>query len=250
MRPAFLQSSKTLTEQLFSFLGADSYMARILQNVQTYGYRVDYTYRPQPARGLYVPETALMERIKDLHHFQPQTPARFKISRWQSFTLMAHNFAHELVHFDQDMNGLFFTPLLIKNHPPVVPDEDSYIALYLLCEAMADTIATSTIARLSGYDFDGKSFLEHWHKSPTQRYYMNRARTLYHQNLNLYKNQTQTDQIKTISVSWSTIEPFIPSKDLKMNLKTLYMPYTPDSNVKQHFQHGAPPYLWAHSIKV
>ncbi|MGH1379239.1 MAG: DUF6782 family putative metallopeptidase [Alphaproteobacteria bacterium] len=73
-----------------------------------------------------------------------QSKAQLKFSAFSDDEINAHYFLHELMHFYQDMQGLYLLPIHEKGVFPTLLDAKSDVISILLCEAWAEVEAIRT----------------------------------------------------------------------------------------------------------
>lgn len=74
--------------------------------------------------------------------------AKIKLSLWLGRGGNMHSFLHEIMHFYQDMLGLYLLPLKEQGVMPVMADMRTYIMAVLFCEAWAQIEALRTCRAL------------------------------------------------------------------------------------------------------
>ena len=131
----FLSDHKK-SEMILSAISGDIYCQKIIQKMKKNGYKIDFTWFGQPAA--YFPKIVTVTQ-KNASFKKEHYPikAHFSFSRRFSFAYHCHHFIHELLHYEQDSNGEFLTPLLIMGQKEVFASRDDYIYNYLHLEAMA-----------------------------------------------------------------------------------------------------------------
>lgn len=155
----YLVLSKTgKTHWLMSLAQQDPFYASIVTTLKRYGYHIEHPVFAQ--NGMYLPETieitdtcVISDAIQQAHA-RGEIQARFVFSARYGSAQIAHYWLHELMHFWQDLHGLFLTPLQQPHSLPIMMDVASHIAVTCLCEAMAETEALRASWRLkqAGHD--------------------------------------------------------------------------------------------------
>lgn len=147
-----LMPSAEKTQWLMQFARLDPFYARIVAMLEEYGHYVEHQFYGHS--GAYLPdniETAeecnTAEAVKMLHA-QGVLKARFVFSSRFGGAQIAHYWLHELMHFWQDLHGLYLTPVKQKDAAPIMLDAASHVAVTCFCEAMAETEALRASWRL------------------------------------------------------------------------------------------------------
>jgi hypothetical protein len=134
-------------------------MASVLGRLHPLNLRIQFRFFGD--HGTYTPQAVVIseplnsdQTRKAMHDALSLLKAPIMLAHRFGFSSNLHVLLHELIHLDQDRRGMFFTPLVIKNEPVVMPDKDSAIRIRLFCEAMAETEAMRASWRLKeqGYD--------------------------------------------------------------------------------------------------
>jgi hypothetical protein len=146
-----VSSDQEKTRWLLHYARRDPFFAAIVAELVRFGF--DLKHPLKEGSGVYVPsvmsvntdhfKTEFLEDIK-----AGKMKAKLRISSRHGAGAAAHHFLHELVHFWQDMHGLFVYPLQIANETSVQLDLVSQVAVHKLCEAMAATEAIRGSYRL------------------------------------------------------------------------------------------------------
>lgn len=139
----WLLSDENKTNVLFALVEKDQFMGDIAHHLKTYGYNICYKFFS--GNGSYAPfglSVSEFEKESFQKEFRDQLEAgaykasfEFSPRYLKNTTLLT--WLHELIHFYQDMHGLFFTPLSIKGQPRFILDEDSAVWVVQACEMMA-----------------------------------------------------------------------------------------------------------------
>ncbi len=268
------KSKTEKTSWLLELANQDAFLKSIVEDLQKFGFEIKYSllgrageYRPQALQTNVPINDAFLDTLK-ISIEAGEMPAKFKLSPRFGKSHMAHTFLHELIHFYQDMSGLFLTPL---EHGSIIqPDLKSHIEITLLCEAMAATEAIKASLRLKkegrpeawngafwsldwhdltkNYTRDigiGRSESEAaqncfngWYKSRLRHYYERRA-------FETYKNHGQEHR----SVNMAELITLLPENQRPQYLNALKpaltREYKSSNNPNwQNIQIGSPPYLW------
>lgn len=147
----FFASSKIRIQRVFDYAVQDQFYAPIVHDLIDYGHDVHFSlfgvvgaYKPFALRSepLNTPEKlALFHKNIDLKFGTGEMPARIRLSRFANEGRAVHSFLHEVMHFYQDMHGLFFTPLEEEGVFPIILDSKSSILATLFNEAWAEVEA-------------------------------------------------------------------------------------------------------------
>jgi len=141
------------TRWMIALAEQDPFCATIVRELQAYGYSVRHRFYG-PAGG-YVPESLQVAATTDMAQALQQLrdnrayEARFLLSSRRGGAQAAQYFLHELIHFWQDLHGLFLTPLRRAGTPVVMLDATSHVRLSCWLEAMAATEAIRAAHRLA-----------------------------------------------------------------------------------------------------
>lgn len=153
--PAYiLMPSKQKKQKLLSFAMKDAFFDGITHDLVDYGY--DLRFSLTGGAGAYKPYALATERLDT-----PQKQQQFSNGFWSmsesgamkaqiQLSLLlgeggnAHSFLHEIMHFHQDMQGLYFIPMKEDGLFPIALDAHSNIVSILFCEAWAQVEAIRT----------------------------------------------------------------------------------------------------------
>jgi len=133
---------------LLSFAAEDSFFADIVHDVVDFGVDISFSYTNR--NGAYHPQGLATEHLNT-----PEKQAQFAQGFWQAQmrgdmkariilpalggkAAQAHLMLHELMHFYQDMLGMYFIPLQQKDVHPIMLDARSHISAILFNEAWAE----------------------------------------------------------------------------------------------------------------
>lgn len=135
----FLSSHKK-TEMIFKTIAQDDYLQKIMYKMQKIGYKIEFSWFGNVAA--YFPKIITLNEndmlwdnlaLRYIHNIK----AHFSFSKRFGFSYHCHHFIHELIHFEQDLNGEFSIPILRKGQKAQLISCDDYIYNYLHLEAMA-----------------------------------------------------------------------------------------------------------------
>ncbi len=146
-----LTPSSYRRQEIISYVIQDKFMAGILNDLHDFGYEISFSAFGRA--GEYQPFALSTEKIdspEKQHQFASgfwhmieagRVKAKFKLSRLLSVDVNAHSFLHEMLHFYQDMHGIYLLPLQEKGEFPVLLDAKSDIVAIMFCEAWAQVEA-------------------------------------------------------------------------------------------------------------
>lgn len=150
MRNFFLPS-QIKKQKLLSLAARDSFFELIVHDIIDYG--LDLRFRAFGGAGAYRPyalRTEPLDGPETLKAFQHamgrmfgtgQVSVRIRLSCFASEGVAVHSFLHELMHFYQDMHGLYFMPIEEERVFPVILDARSHVMCVLFNEAWAQVEA-------------------------------------------------------------------------------------------------------------
>jgi len=208
------QSDAARTRFLVDTVRRDPFYAQIMDDLSAFGFHIAYPWFGR--NGHYAPHILDVENEKFQDDFDHNLRlgnmrACFSFSPRFGRDRNVHAFLHELTHFYQDMYGLFLEPLSVAGQHVVVPDQESFVAAYIFCEAMAQVEALRAAWRLKlvgsshawrgalGSQWSSLARIyeekihifteqegaiiayEHWHKMKQKSYYAARAKRHYNQ---------------------------------------------------------------------
>ena len=169
-------SARRKQGMLVSYAVQDPFFARILDDMTDFGYRLRFSWRD--GTGVYGPFALRTEKLDTPEKIEQFSAgfhglmeegtlfAKIGLPAFAGQDVHAHLFLHEMVHFYQDMCGLYFVPLQEEGVFPVCLDAKSDIVAILFCEAWAavEAIRTSWALREKGDDLGwrGAMFLPDW----------------------------------------------------------------------------------------
>lgn len=146
MRDLFL-SSHIRAQKLFDLAVQDPFFAPIVHDLIDYGADIRFSvfggagaYKPYALRTEPLDTPEKLERF--YHGISPmfgagQLKARITLPRFASQGVVEHSFLHEVMHFYQDMHGLYFVPLEEEGVFPIILDAKSSVMATLFNEAWA-----------------------------------------------------------------------------------------------------------------
>ncbi len=139
-------------------------MSRIIHDLNDFGHDISFSLFTN--MGAYEP-FALSTESLDTAEKQQQfahgfwdmfesgnMKAKLRFSAFCGADINAHYFLHEIMHFHQDMNGLYLLPLQEQGTFPILLDAKSDIVAIMFCEAWAEieAIRSSWALREKGND--------------------------------------------------------------------------------------------------
>ena len=162
---------------MLSYAMGDSFFASIIHDLNDFGYEIRFPLFGRA--GAYEPFALSTEKIDT-----PEKQQQFASGFWSMFEagnmkaklrfsailgadVNAHYFLHEIMHFYQDMHGLYMLPLQEEGVFPTLLDANSDIVAIMFCEAWAEVeaIRASWALRRNGDDSGWKGAI----KSPDWR---------------------------------------------------------------------------------
>ncbi len=153
--PLYLMtSSKRKRARLFAIAAKDKLFAGMLDDINDFGLELYFPFSAMG--GAYQPFALSTERL-DSQQKQMQFVqgfwsmaeqgafgAKINLSRFNSEGENAHIFLHEVMHFYQDMLGVYFLPIQEQGVFPMTLDAPSALRAFLFCEAWAEVEAIRT----------------------------------------------------------------------------------------------------------
>lgn len=149
---------------LFDEASKDAFFAPVVDDLVRYGYDIRRSFKD--GLGAYAPYALEIEQLQTAERYEQflsefkrkhdagDVVARLRFFFWNGRAVNAHIFLHELMHFYQDMFGLYFSPLKEEGVFPVKLDARSTIMLILFNEAWAETQALRSSWALKEQGFD------------------------------------------------------------------------------------------------
>ncbi len=205
-------------------------MAKIMDDLSDFGYEISFS--TFGSAGSYQPFALATDKIdtpEKQHQFASGfwsmigaggALAKFKFSNLLSTDIAAHSFLHELMHFYQDMHGIYLLPLQEQGEFPVLLDAKSDIVATMFCEAWAEVEAIRISWALKGkgwrgaisspdwkglalnYDSDLRDGIDEakaaanifrgWYEGRHRVFYEKHALKAYESNLERYNNDAET----------------------------------------------------------
>ncbi len=149
-----LSAHQTKKEALLSFMMKDSFFDGVAHDLIDYGY--DLKFSITGGAGAYKPFALSTEKLDTpakQHQFANgfwkmseagKMKAKIQLSLLLGAEGNAHTFLHEIMHFYQDMHGLYFVPLKEEGVLPIMLDARSDVTVILFNEAWAEVEAIRT----------------------------------------------------------------------------------------------------------
>lgn len=211
--PYLFKPAKAKISLLFEDIAQDERFEDILHNLAEFGYEIDFKLFGNA--GLYIPHSLATEKLDSVEKQQAfansfaisinhgTCMAKFHLCSTLGRSVNAHTFLHELMHFQQDMLGLYLIPLTEQGVYPVHLDLVSFISAFLFCEAWAETEAICAswrlkekgmpsawkgamaspdwkeLARKYEQDQDAEAIFKAWYEGKHRAFYENHAAELY-----------------------------------------------------------------------
>ncbi len=165
MKPFYLFTpARRKRNEMLSYAMGDSFFAGIIHDLNDFGHEIIFS--SLGGAGAYEPFSLSSEKI-DTPEKQLQfadgfwsmfetgsMKASLRFSAFSSAELNAYYFLHELMHFYQDMHGLYLLPLQEQGVFPMMLDAKSDIVAIMFCEAWAqvEAIRSSWALQKKGND--------------------------------------------------------------------------------------------------
>ncbi|MDH5722238.1 MAG: hypothetical protein OEY94_02820 [Alphaproteobacteria bacterium] len=157
--PYLFKSRKEKTALLFETIRQDPYFEDILYSLADFGYEMHFPFFGNV--GLYIPHSIATEKLDSPEKQQAfadgfvqalgseNAPiARFHLCASLGQDVNTHSLLHEIIHFYQDMLGLYLIPIAERGVYPVHLDMQSFVSAFLFCEAWAEVEAIGASWRL------------------------------------------------------------------------------------------------------
>lgn len=173
-------SNEQRTAQIFDLLRGDEVCARILDDLESYGFEISYPFFG--SSGEYRPVTLAVtgeqyeaEFLKRFAH--GEFKAKFSMSSRYGIGQNAFYFIHELIHFAQDMDGRLQSDdvLALECEAAVQSIKAAYLIGGIVWEGALSSLDWGSLARSYAKDQDLKELEQRWHKSAQKRYYERKA---------------------------------------------------------------------------
>ncbi len=169
----FFVSSHVKVQRLFDYAVCDRFYAPIIHDLVNYGHGIQFS--ALGGQGAYSPQGLRTERLDDRRKIkqfynglakvfsQSDVRVKMRFSLWAGFDDVSHRFLHEVMHFYQDMNGLYFTPIEEEGVFPVIMDAKSHVSCILFNEAWAqiEAIRSSYALKMKGFDIGWRGACKH-----------------------------------------------------------------------------------------
>lgn len=144
------------TAFLFSQVRLDPFYSRVLEALEVFGYEINYSFWSYS--GLYNPQAVVSlsrDYMRDFTvlHKKGDIKASITLASRQGADMNLFYFLHELLHFYQDMYGLFFTPLQREAQEEDHLSRNSLLRITYFCESMASAEALRAAWRLKEKGF-------------------------------------------------------------------------------------------------
>jgi len=256
------RSDESRAEYLIDLARQDAFYGPIVEDLCVFGF--DLNFPLFGGVGSYQPHSLDVSGPDFQHDFVQEMnrgSMRVQLSfpRLYGRSISAHMWLHELTHFYQDMYGLFLEPLCVNGRAETIPDEKSYVAAYVFCEAMAEVEAIRASWRLKEAGFpvawrggmlsEWRALLQlyqqelaagneknaalkiykAWHDMPQKIYYEERARVHY--------RTFSQEGAQQIAVPLEEVAGLLP--------RPRSLPYIPSSkSAPPSFQHGSVASIW------
>lgn len=143
-----------LQSNILKYAAQDKYFDSIIDQICDYGFMIRFPFFER--HGVYQPFALSTEKLDTPEKAQQFSNgflamaeqgafrAEIRLPRFSPSSVKFHLFLHEVMHFYQDMLGLYFIPLKEQGKAPVMPDVHSFVRLFLFCEAWAEIEAIRT----------------------------------------------------------------------------------------------------------
>lgn len=237
-KPYIALTDQSRDDLLIALTRQDAVYRPVIQDLEDFGFIIQHRFFGNNAD--YSPYTLCVDRETvldkdfaaafDEHRLSGVMRCRFQLPARQGAALNAHFWLHELMHFFQDMHGLFLMPLERAGLMPVLPDAAGAVRIRLFCEAMAEVEALRASWRLKeaghpapwrgalwSMDWRGLArryqnnlkqgndevqaavdIFMHWYKTPQRRYYEKRALIDWQENMKRHMNNAALHEGKDI----------------------------------------------------
>ncbi len=149
-----LRPASNKRNEIISYAMQDKFFAKLLNDLRDFGYEISFS--SFGGAGEYQPFALSTEKIdspEKQHQFASGfwsmietggVKSKFKFSNLLSVDINAHSFLHEMMHFYQDMHGIYLLPLQEQGEFPVLLDAKGDIVATMFCEAWAQVEAIRT----------------------------------------------------------------------------------------------------------
>lgn len=173
-------SDEERTAQVFNLLRADEVCARVLDDLESYGYEISYPFFGRS--GEYKPYSLAVtgdnyeaEFLK--RYGYGEFKAKFSMSPRYGIGQNAFYFIHELIHFAQDLDGRLQSDDLIdlECEAAVESIKAAYLLGGIVWEGALSSLDWGRFARSYAKDQDIEKLKQRWHESAQKRYYERKA---------------------------------------------------------------------------
>lgn len=139
---------------MISYVMQDKFFAEMMHDMVDFGHEISFSLRG--GAGAYQPFSVQTEKIDTAEKQQQFTSgfwrmieqghvmAKLRFSALSGGDMNAHYLLHEMMHFYQDMHGLYLLPIHEQGVFPVLLDAKSDVIAILFCEAWAEVEAIRT----------------------------------------------------------------------------------------------------------
>ncbi len=224
-------------------VGKDAFFCSVMEELEKFGYQILFKWWGQA--GSYHPygisvasevdtgSKAFQESfLRQVEH--GDLLAEFKFSNRFGLAIISHTWLHELMHFYQDLHGLFLMPVQKKGQIPVMLDAQGEVTLMLFLEALAATEAIRASWRLQKHGdvmaWKGAMLSPDWRwlAKAYQRDVEAGTKEITAAQ-NLFKNWYQSAlrkyyEKRTLKAIEKTFSRFSKSGNIQPNLRALFLP--------------------------
>ncbi len=149
--PYLITANSTKRADMLSYATGDKFFSSIVHDLNDFGHEISFS--GFGGAGAYEPFALSTEKIGTPEKQQQFTngfwnmfeagrmKAKLRFSAILGADINAHYFLHELMHFYQDMHGLYMLPLQEEGAFPTLLDAESDIVAIMFCEAWAEVEA-------------------------------------------------------------------------------------------------------------
>lgn len=175
--PFWCQTNTSKTNWLIAQAEKDTFIQSITTALKFIGFTISYPLFSRP--GHYQPQELhlntnpqdLQKEVKNLH-INGFIKAKISISPILNRDISLITLLHELIHFHQDLHGLFPTPIFTNGQPSFTLDEASLTQILLTAESMATTESIRAAHRLKNnghpHAWNGATTSKIWKHLATQ----------------------------------------------------------------------------------
>lgn len=173
-------SNERRTAQIFNLIRSDEVCARILEDLECYGYEILYPLFGRS--GEYKPVTLAITGKEYEAEFMKrfvkrEFKARFSLSPRYGIGQNAFYFIHELIHFAQDLDGRLQSDdlLSLECEAAVESIRAAYLLGGIVWEGALSALDWGRLARCYAQNQDIEKLKQLWHQSAQKRYYQNKT---------------------------------------------------------------------------